>query len=108
MRYEPQLISTGFSDMQSLRLWVWLASALVAIVISKQTLFTLHIGWALDSLSVPQWLYLLPFSLTLAWIIAQLCFVWLNTLKISPRGKAVFITGKSLTFSSLAVVEIKK
>ncbi|XP_003740749.1 short-chain dehydrogenase/reductase family 9C member 7 [Galendromus occidentalis] len=79
--------------MQSVRLWVWLLSALVSILISKQTHLIFHLSQLLDFLSVPQWIYLLPISLTLAWGIAQVCFIWLNTLKIPSRGKAVFITG---------------
>ncbi|OQR78200.1 retinol dehydrogenase 2-like [Tropilaelaps mercedesae] len=77
----------------STRLMAWLICAASSVFLSNQTPIREKLFLLADEWHIPQWLYLLPISLAIAWIIAQLVFIALNLPRISSNGKAVFITG---------------
>lgn len=86
------------------RLQVWLLCGISAVFLSSQPAIREKLVLFADEWYIPPWLYLLPISLTVAWLIAQSVFLGLNMPRVSPKGKAVFITGQFLVWDKLICI----
>lgn len=81
--------------MVAMRLWTWIICGLTAVGVSTNESFVYSIQLLLEGYNVPTWIVLLPVSLTASWFVAQAFLYFIGLPKVSPNGKAIFITGET-------------
>ncbi|XP_003740816.1 retinol dehydrogenase 16 isoform X2 [Galendromus occidentalis] len=79
--------------MVAVRLLTWTVCAIAVVYLSSHD-SVVHCAWNMtQGYHLPAWLVLLPVSLAVSWIVAQIALYFIEIPRVSPQGKCIFITG---------------
>ncbi|XP_022690052.1 11-cis retinol dehydrogenase-like isoform X1 [Varroa jacobsoni] len=91
--YIPNQHNSSYKMGWLARLLIWLVCGVISVFLSSRAIVREKLLVLAEQWRVPPWLYLSPISLTIAFLIAQIVLIVLNLVRLSSKGKAVFITG---------------